>query len=278
MTRRAFGLGLCLLVCGRGGLSGEAPVTAILGAMNSEVHILVNQLEDAKDREIEGFTFWTGRLRGRRVVITRSGIGKVNAAIATTLLYEHFRPAEVLFSGIAGGLNPKLLPGDIVIAAKTVQHDFGTLTDEGLHRRGTRNPVAPERNPVFYPADERLLKIALECAKTVSLAPIKMKKGTRKPQAIQGIVATGDVFVASATKSAELRKELGADAVEMEGAAVAQVCWQWRVPCLVIRSVSDMADEKALADAETFLRIAVANSAALVTEIAAALAKAPAGE
>jgi adenosylhomocysteine nucleosidase len=200
----------------------------------------------------------------------------VNAAITATLLYEHFRPAEVLFTGIAGGLRPGLLPGDIIIAAKTVQHDFGTLTSEGFHRRGARNPISPERNPLFIPADRRLLRVALAAVKTVKLDAIRMRKGTRTPGIVEGTVATGDVFVASPAKKAELHRELGADAVEMEGAAVAQVCWQWRVPCLVIRSVSDLADDDALADSRTFLPIAAANSAALVTEIVAGLGAAPA--
>jgi len=273
MTRRALGLTVCLLLCCRLTTAAEEPVTGILGAMGSEIQILVEQLDEAKDRQIEGLTFWTGRLKGRKVVIARSGIGKVNAAIATTLLYEHFRPAEVFFSGIAGGLNPKLLPGDIVIAAKTVQHDAGTLTPKGIHRRGFRNPVAPERNPTFIPGDPRLLKLALDCAKRVRFERIRLKEGTREPHVIEGTVATGDVFVASEAKSQELHKDLGADAVEMEGAAVAQVCWQWEVPCLIIRCVSDRADEKALTDVDTFLRIAVMNSAALTTEIAATLAR-----
>jgi adenosylhomocysteine nucleosidase len=276
MTRRSIGLLIALLLGEPCAVSGEAPRTAILGAMGSEVNLLVAELEDAKDHEIEGIFFWEGRLRGRRVVVARTGVGKVNAAITATLLYVHFRPAEVLFTGIAGGLRPGLLPGDIVIAAKTVQHDFGTLTSGRFHRRGARNPISPERNPVFLPADRRLLRAALAAAKTVKLDAIRMRKGARTPDIVEGTVATGDVFVASPAKKAELHRELGADAVEMEGAAVAQVCWQWRVPCLVIRSVSDLADDNALADARTFLRIAAANSAALVTEIVAGLAVAPA--
>lgn len=275
MARRLVELVFVLLLAAMCAVSGEAPPTAILGAMGSEVNVLVEELEDAKDHEIEGIFFWEGRLQGRRVVVARTGVGKVNAAITATLLYEHFRPAEVLFTGIAGGLRPSLLPGDIVIAAKTVQHDFGTLTSEGFHRRGARNPISPERNPLFIPADRRLLRVALAAAKTVKLDAIRLREGTRTPSVVEGTVATGDVFVASPAKKAELHKELGADAVEMEGAAVAQVCWQWQVPCLVIRSVSDLADDNALADSRTFLRIAVGNSAALVREIVAALAKEP---
>ena len=261
---------LCLgLWAAAAALAGEGrePVTGILGAFGDEVDLLVDQLKDPATRDIEGLRFWTGTLKGRRVAIALSGVGKVNAAVAAILLHEHFRPAEVLFTGIAGALNPELRPGDIVIAAKTVQHDYGTLTAEGFRRKGARNPVTRERNPVFFPAAERLLKLALAAKDQVKLDPIEFADGKRVPQIIQGVVATGDVFVAHPDKKAELRKELGADAVEMEGAAVAQVCWQWEIPCLVIRSMSDMADHNAVVDARMFQAIAARNSAHLVAEI-----------
>jgi len=246
--------------------AGES-VTGILGAMGSEVRLLLDQLEGREERKIEGIRFWTGRLRGRRVAVAMTGVGKVNAAITTTLLYEHFRPSEVLFTGIAGGLNPDLEPGDIVIAAKTVQHDYGTLTAAGMTLKGARNPIRRDRNPVFFPADPRLLEAALAAKERVKLDAIETATGKRTPRIVAGTVATGDVFVASPAKRKALHEKLGADAVEMEGAAVAQVCWQWRVPCLVIRSISDQADENAMRDARAFTRIAARNAATLVSGI-----------
>jgi len=246
---------------------GRESTTGILGAFGEEVRLLVDQLEGKEERKIEGILFWVGRLSGRRVVVAMTGTGKVNAAITTTLLYVHFRPAEVLFTGVAGALSPELKPGDIVIAQKTVHHDFGTLTATGLRRRGARNPVTRRRNPTFLPADRRLLKVALASKGRVAFDPIHTREGERMPRVVAGIVATGDVFVASPAKKRELRKELDADAVEMEGAAVAQVCWQWRVPCLVIRSLSDLADANAVRDARAFLKVAARNSALLVADI-----------
>ena len=93
------------------------PTTAILGAFNKEIIMLEEQLTDKHQQQIEGMRFVTGRLHGKSVVVAWTGIGKVNAAMTTTLLIEHFSPAQVIFSGIAGGVNPKLAPGDIVIAA-----------------------------------------------------------------------------------------------------------------------------------------------------------------
>ncbi|NQT51306.1 5'-methylthioadenosine/adenosylhomocysteine nucleosidase [bacterium] len=255
-----------------------AAATAILGAFGDEVRLIVSTLEDRQEQKVEGILFWTGRLRGRRVVVALTGVGKVNAAITATLLHHHFHPAEVLFTGIAGGLNPALLPADIIIAEQTFQHDLGRLHDEGMTLRGTRNPVDHSRNPTHFPADKRLVAIAQQAAKHIALDRIETAEGKRSPKVITGTVTTGDVFVASPRKSKQLHETFGADAVEMEGAAVAQVCWQWNVPCLVIRSISDRADDNAARDARLFRRIAAHNSATLVAEIVARLHPPPAGK
>lgn len=245
------------------------PITAILGAFDEEVTILQKQLTGIQEQEIEGISFVTGRLRGKRVVIAWTGIGKVNAAMTTTLLIEHFRPNEVVFTGIAGGINPDLQPGDIVIAAKTAQHDLCIITPDGIENFGVHNPANQKRNPVFFQADERLVKLAELSAKQVAPEKIKTSAGQRAPEIIKGVVVTGDAFIASAEKCTELRDRLGADAVEMEGAAVAQICYQRNVPCIVIRSISDKANEKAVEDVEKFYKMAARNSASLVVEMVA---------
>lgn len=252
----------------------KEPVTAILGAIGPEVHPFTEQLQEGEVKTIEGLEFAVGRLKGHRVVVTLTGVGPVNAAAVTTLLIEHFRPARVVFTGIAGGLNPELKPGDVVIAEKTVHHDLGKLTTQGMERRGVRSLVTGDRNPVFFPADPELLKAALAAKERVKLRPIHAAEGERTPRVVTGIVATGGVFVAQPAKRDELRKDLRADAVEMEGAAVAQMCRQWRVPCLVIRCLSDQADGQAIQDAQVFAEAAAANAALLVTEIVEQIAAA----
>jgi adenosylhomocysteine nucleosidase len=199
-------------------------------------------------------------------------VGKVNAAMAATLLIDHFRPKELIFSGIAGAINPELKPGDIVIAEKTAQHDLGTLTPEGIQLRGMRNPADWERNPVFLDGEPQLVLLAQESAKRITLDKVRSGAGERTPAVVKGIVVTGDVFVVSPSKKEELRRSMKADAVEMEGAAVAQICRQLAVPCLIIRSISDSADANARQDAAAFLDVAVRNSASLVIEIARGLA------
>src|SRR5262249_24105354 len=161
--------------------------------------------------------------KGRTVVLAHSGMGEVNAAMAATLLVEHFQPAHVLFTGIAGGVNPDLGPGDIVIGGRTAYYDYGELTSKGVRPPPHVNPLTGEPNPLFFPADAGLLARAKKAA-DLKLARVKTGKGNRIPRVVTGVIVTGNMFVASPTKSAELRKDFKADATEMEGAAVAQIC------------------------------------------------------
>jgi adenosylhomocysteine nucleosidase len=248
-----------------------APVIAILGAMAVEVETLEQQLTDRKERTVQGVRFVTGGLKGHTVVLAHSGMGEVNAAMAATLLVEHFQPAHVLFTGIAGGVNPDLGPGDIVIGGRTAYHDYGELTPKGFRPLPTVNPLTGKPNPLFFPADAGLLARAEKAAADLKLARVKTGNGDRIPRVVTGVIVTGNMFVASPTKSAELRKDFKADATEMEGAAVAQICWQQRVPCLVLRSLSDDAGTKAQEDVRLFEKTAAQNSALLVTGIVARL-------
>lgn len=243
---------------------GSEPVTAVLGAFDAEVELIHAAMTAPRDTAFLGVEFTLGNLGTRRVVLARAGIGKVNAAVTTALLIEHFRPEEVIFTGIAGAVNPELNPGDIVVGEKTAQHDYFTLTDEGPEENGTRNPVTGERNPLYFPAGERLLRLARDAGARVKLEKIPFDDGPRAPSITNGIIVTGDVFIASEAKKRELRARFSADAVEMEGAAVAQVCYFSEVPCLVVRSISDRADASARVDFERFYRVAANNSAAFV--------------
>lgn len=260
---------LLLFICAHvtAGSQLRPSTTGILGAFGDEVAILEQAMTDARPQTILGVRFVAGTLKGRSVVVASSGTGKVNAAMCATLLVDHFSPGEIIFSGIAGSINPDLHPGDIVIGEKTAHHDMGTLNPEGMQYRGMRSPVDWQPNPVYLDADQRLLMAAETARKSVSLEKIATSEGERTPVIVKGIIVTGDVFVASSAKKHELRKALNADAVEMEGAAVAQVCRELGVPCLVIRSISDTADANARQDASLFFPIAAQNSALFVQSI-----------
>lgn len=245
------------------------PPIAILG-IPEETEALAAQLADKKEVKVQGLAFLDGRLRGKRVVLGRIGFGKVNAALAATLIIEHFKPEGVIFTGAAGALNPDLNLGDIVIGTQTTQHDFGMLSDKspgsptGFAHWRTRNPVTNEKNPLFFTAGDRLLRAAREAGRLVKLE--KVAPELEEPKVIEGVIATGDLFVSEKSKNYELGKHLDADAVEMEGAAVAQVSWQFGVPCLIVRSISDTASGSSLVDYYKFVKIAARNSSSLVAE------------
>ncbi len=251
------------------------PVTAILGAFEREVTLLEDRLAGKQEHEIEDIRFVTGRLNGQNAVVAWTGVGKVNAAMTTTLLIEHFKPKRIIFTGIAGAVNPELQPGDIVIAEKTAHHDMGTVWPEGLFVKGVKSRLDGMENPVFFPADRDLMRFARRAADQAALERIETAEGERAPRIIKGVVVTGDAFIASTDKCAELRKKLEADAVEMEGAAVAQICYQRGIGHLVIRSISDNADEGAVLDKQMFYILAARNSADFVAEIVGLLGSEP---
>lgn len=242
------------------------PVTAILGAFGDEVNILVEKVQQKKVNTVQGIRFTRGILNGRKVVIALTGIGKVNAAITTTLMLDHFKPKEVIFTGIAGGVNPELSPGDIVIGTLVAFHDYGTITPDSMLVRPTKNPASIVENPAFFPADPNLVMLAEQAGKNTQFEIIP-GHNTSLPKIIKGTIVTGDVFISSMAATQLLRKKMNADATEMEGAAVAQACWQQQVPFIVIRSLSDNAGNNAYNDAKKFYSVAARNSASLVLAI-----------
>lgn len=260
---------LSLVFCvGHAAEPGGEPVTGVIAAMPAEMRILEQRLKHKQTQTFLGTTFHSGIIEGRKVVLATSGIGKVNAAKTAALLLDHFMPDEVIFSGVAGGTNPDLAPGDIVLGVRTAQHDFGRMTAEGFE------PQPPDADtPLFIEAPAKLVDLAHEASERVVFDPIQTSQGRHLPRVIRGVIVTGDVFVASPRKSSELRQLFKADAVEMEGAAVAMICWQQRVPCVVVRCVSDKADSAAWDDFERFLANASNNSAKLTVDMLKLLAE-----
>jgi adenosylhomocysteine nucleosidase len=156
--------------------------------MTLEIETLGQQLTDKTEMTVQGIRFTTGSLKERRVVLAHSGMGKVNAAMAATLLVERFQPTHVLFTGIAGGLNPDLRPGDVVIGAKTAYHGYGEWTPEGFRVGRTVDPFTGKPNPLFFPADPGLLAVAEKAALELKLAPVKTTTGERTPRVVPCLI------------------------------------------------------------------------------------------
>ncbi|MEO6547770.1 MAG: 5'-methylthioadenosine/adenosylhomocysteine nucleosidase [Ferruginibacter sp.] len=242
-------------------------VTGVLGAFPPEMALLQKQLENRKDTSIQHILFTKGTLSGRAVVLAQTGIGKVNAAITTTLLIEHFKPNEIIFSGIAGGIDTSLAPGDIVIATALAYHDYGILTDTGVLYGPSRNAINGQFNPLFIACDSNLVKKAVLVAGKLIFAKQGRETGAAIPLVKKGIIVTGDTFVSSELATERLRNRLHAAATEMEGAAIAQTCHQQNVPFLIIRSLSDKANSSAKIDMIHFYEIAAKNAAMFVMAI-----------
>lgn len=235
-----------------------------MGAMDEEIELLKEALKNKKEVQKNGVTFYTGKLKGQKVVLLKSGIGKVNAAYSTAILISNFKLDALIFTGVAGGLHPEIEPGDLVISDKMIQYDFGELKEGSFKTWPTRNLAHNnDRNSLYLPVDPDLLKQSKKVSHRITLKPLN----DRIPKFFVGAIATGDTFVSDPKKAKELYTNFKALATEMEGAAVAQICTMLKLPYIVIRTCSDNANIKAHADYFKFIKVAAVNSAQMVLAI-----------
>jgi adenosylhomocysteine nucleosidase len=167
-----------------------------------------------------------------------------------------------VFSGTAGAIDKNLNPGDVIIGTAVGYHDFGSITNRGLNRSPTRDPITGQIDPLFFPAGPDLLAAARRAAKIVQPSRGPRTDGPA-PAIREGLIVTGDAFVSDSGARNQLRGDLNAAAVEMEGAAVAQVAARYKVPVIVIRSITDRADSQASGSYRQFLETASRNAADL---------------
>lgn len=240
----------------------------VLCAIPQEFAFLADNLANAEITERAGMAFHAGRLDGHRVVLARAGMGKVNAAIAATLLIERFGCRVLLFSGIAGGLDPKLSIGDVVIAEHVVQHDAGYTSEEGfvVYQAGHLPFFSPHEG-LGHAVDDALMARVRAALADLTLNPISAAGSDRPPRLHFGRVLTGDQFVNSETLRERLFRELGGAAVEMEGAAMAQACNAFGVPWLVVRALSDLAGSESHFDFRQFVDEVSLSSALIVRRL-----------
>ncbi|MED3549075.1 5'-methylthioadenosine/S-adenosylhomocysteine nucleosidase [Cytobacillus praedii] len=227
---------------------------AIIGAMEEEVTLLREKIEDKTQEVIAGCEYTSGKMNGVDVVLLRSGIGKVNAALSTAILLERYKPDYVINTGSAGGFNPQLNVGDVVISTEVRHHDVDVTVF------GYEYGQVPQLPPAFE-ANSRLIQVAEECAKEI-----------KDIQVVRGLIATGDSFMNDPVRVEFIRdKFTDLQAVEMEAAAIAQVSYQFGTPFVVIRSLSDIAGKESNVSFDQFLEKAALHSADLVMKIVAAM-------
>ncbi len=218
---------------------------AIMGAMEEEVEPLLAFLGEYKTVEIADNKYYTAEYKGLELVIAYSKIGKVFASLTASTMIQKFGAQKLLFSGVAGAINPKLKIGDLIAATSLCQHDLD-ITAFG-HPFG----YVPE-GKVFVDSDKLLLSIAKDVAQQLD-----------KPL-LEGIIATGDQFVADVDRKNWIAQTFNADALEMEGASVAVVCDAFGVPFFILRAISDSADMDAGFSFDEFLKSSAKESAQFV--------------
>ena len=228
---------------------------ALVAALHEELASVLALMPDEHKASIGGRDFWVGHLHGQDVVAVLSGIGKVAAATTATLLIQQFGVNRIVFTGVAGGLGPGVNVGDVVVAQTLLQHDYDVSPIFPRY-------VIPGHGMSAFPTDMALSKQlstagalvlkALACH--VDAASIT-RFGLHQPQLHEGLVISGDRFVCTTAESEAFARALPKDlAVEMEGAAFAQVCKDFNVPLAVVRTISDRADDEAHVDFPSFLK------------------------
>ena len=232
----------------------------IVSAMDNEIALLLEKAKIERVDTFGGVDYHVGTLNGQPVVITRSGIGKVLAASALTAMLDHYSISKVIFTGIAGGVGNETKVFDQVIATRLVQHDYGTMTNEGfVWETGVTGEANGEKG--YYYCDPDLVELAYDCA-VQELGEDHVFKGT---------IATGDQFIASEEYVKTLQEDFDAVACEMEGASIAAVCTQYQIPFVVIRCMSDKADGNAHDSVENLGDIAADNSNRIVMRMLEAM-------
>lgn len=254
--------------------SDPAPI-GLIAAIPAELAQLGPAFRVERREEVAGLAFLAGTLEGRAVVAVEAGIGKVNGAVVATLLLDRFGCRALVFTGVAGGLDPALSVGDVVIGTRLVAHDYGAVVDGAIrvYQPGAI-PLPGHREDHGYalpPALEERLRQALG---GLDLPPMSAEAtgGTPRRPAIRfGTILTGDVFLNCAATRRRLFAAHGGAAVEMEGAAVAQVAERFGRPWVVVRALSDLAGEDSHISFGAFLHEAAAIAATILRRILPAL-------
>ncbi len=232
----------------------------VICAIPQELTHLLDQLDTERRVQIAGTEFACGLIDDVPVVLVGAGMGKVNAALVTSLLVDRFGCSAVLFSGVAGGLDPGLAIGDIVIADRVVQIDAGTIAGERLsvYQAGHVESINPTAE-LGYSVDPVLMERV-----RMTFSGFALPGAARL---VYGLVLTGDQYLHCEVTRERLYREHGGRAIEMEGGAVAQVCERFSVPWLIVRALSDLAGSDALQDFAAFAEQVAGSSAAVVRRL-----------
>lgn len=242
----------------------------IICAIPQELGHLAEAMQDVRRESRGRIDFAMGELDHHEVVLAGAGVGKVNAGLTATLLANHFGCRCLVFSGVAGGLDPALHVGDVVIAERTLQHDAGVLQGERIHTyQAGHIPFFNPTDKLGFATPPELLDRVRQRLDGFALPPLSAAAGGegRPPAITFGTILTGDQFLNCETTRERLFSELGGLAIEMEGGAVGQVADAFAIPHLVIRALSDLAGAQSDFDFGRFVVEVAAGSAMIVRRL-----------
>ena len=218
-------------------------ILGIISAMSEELELLLKDMDIKEETKRANMTFYKGTLGDKDIIAVVCGIGKVNAAVCSQILISEFNATSIINVGVAGGIGKDIYPGDVVVGTNLVQHDMDTTAFGDPHGQ------IPRLDTFDFKCNETLVKAALEACEEIN-----------EINTFSGRIISGDQFISSVNKIKWFEEEFKAMACEMEGASIAQVCYLNNIPCVVIRSISDNANNGAHMDYEKFIPIAVRNS------------------
>ncbi|HEV8389247.1 MAG TPA: 5'-methylthioadenosine/adenosylhomocysteine nucleosidase [Dongiaceae bacterium] len=248
---------------------------ALLSPLVEERDALLHRLTEIGTHAIGTLQVTTGKLEGHSVALAESGVGKVASTAIATLIATSLDCRAIVVCGVAGGIDPELAIGDVVIADRLIQHDYGHLTNQGIRNfRPGIAPIGEARDRIAFDLSAELLMRIGGAVKAVALPPLPPDLGIavqRPPRIAFGPIVSGDQFINSELVRARLHRDYAALAVEMEGAAVAQAAELLGIPCIVIRSLSDLAGAESHLDFPKFLRAVAPAAAEVVARIVSVL-------
>lgn len=217
----------------------------IICAMQIEADGIIAVSSDVKQENLYTMKFTTAKLNGKDIVVAVCGVGKVNAAMCAFAMIEKYKPDVVINSGVAGAVSPDVHILDLVVGTKSVEHDMNTSA--------LGDPLGevafPDGNRIFFECDEKAVNLLTEACGEIKDA-----------RAVQGIIASGDIFVSDKNMRTKIFDRFGAFACEMEGAAIGHTCYSCGVPYGILRAISDDLDENKGMDFVKFCRLAAANT------------------
>lgn len=223
-------------------------IIGIIGAMDVEVTSLKEAANITKTTEIADMEFCEGKLADKNVVIVKCGMGKVNAGICANTLINDFKCTKIINTGVAGSLDNQIDIGDIVVSVDAVQHDFD------VEAIGFAKGEIPYTGLYAFPADDTMRSAAVEA----------VKKSAPDIHVFEGRVCSGDQFISKKDQKEKIISDFGGMCCEMEGAAIAQVCFLNKTPYVVIRAISDKPDETEIVEYQSFEAEAAARCAKIV--------------